>query len=72
MSHPSALDALAAARRLEQAEFDRKQAEAAASEMRSAATADTEHLATKADHYQTALAIVLANAAITFGLIKLI
>ena len=40
--------------------------------MRRAAAADQERLATKADLYQVALAIVVANAAITFGLLKLI
>ena len=64
MSHPTAFDSLAAARRLEEAGFDRQQAEAAASEMRSAVTADTEHLATKAGLQQTALGILIANAAI--------
>ena len=40
--------------------------------MRRAATPDQERLPTKADLYQVALAIVVANAAITFGLLKLI
>ena len=40
--------------------------------MRTAARSGHESLATKADLYQVALAIVVANAAITFGLLKLI
>ena len=40
--------------------------------MRDAASSGRESLATKADLYQVALAIVVANAAITFGLLKLI
>ena len=35
-----------------------------------AAGADRANLATKTDLYQTALAIMVANAAITFGLLK--
>ena len=49
-----------------------EQAEAIALTMRRAAAADQERLTTKADLYQVALAIVVANAAITFGLLKLI
>ena len=44
----------------------------AAKTMRAAAGADLERIATKADLYQVALGIVIANAAITFSLIKLV
>ena len=40
--------------------------------MRDAAGADLDRVATKADLYQVALAIVIANAAITFSLLKLL
>ena len=62
-------DTLAAARELERAGFERKQAEALANTF---SKLNTEHLATKADLYQVALAVVLGNAAITFGLLKLL
>lgn len=65
-------DTLEAARELEAAGIERQQAEAIASTMRRAAAADHERLATKADLYQVALAIVVANAAIPFGLLKLV
>ncbi len=65
-------DALKAARELEVAGFDRRQAEAAASAMRDAAGADLGRVATKADLHKVALAIVVAKAAITFGLLKLV
>ena len=68
----AAFDTLKAARDLEAAGFTREQAEAATNAMRSAAGADLGRFATKADLYQAALAIVVANAAITFGLLKLI
>ena len=47
-------------------------AEAAAKTMRNAASASRSELATRADLCQVALGIVIANAAITFGLIKLL
>ena len=65
-------DTREASRELEAAGIERRHAEAIASAMRRAATADHERLATKADLYQVALAIVVANAAITFGLLKLL
>ncbi len=65
-------DVLKAACELEVAGFDRRQAEAAASAMRDAAGADLGRVATKADLHKVALAIVVANAAITFGLLKLV
>ena len=68
----SAFDTLAAARELEAAGFTREQAEAAARTMRDAASASRSDLATRADLYQVALGIVIANAAITFGLIELL
>ena len=40
--------------------------------MRDAASSDRAHLATKTDLYQVALGIIVANAAITFGLLKLV
>ena len=63
---------LSAARELEAAGFTRAQAEAAAKTMRDAASSSRSDLATRADLYQVALGIVIANAAITFSLIKLI
>ena len=65
-------DTLQATRELEAAGIEREQAEAIASTMRRAATPDQERLTTEADLYQVALAIVVANAAITFGVLKLI
>ena len=65
-------DTLQATRELEAAGIEREQAEAIALTMRRAAAADQERLTTEADLYQVALAIVVANAAITFGLLKLI
>ena len=52
-----------AARKLEAAGMDRTQAEAVAQTMRDAAGADLDRVVTKADLYQVALAIVIANAA---------
>ena len=68
----STFDPLKAARALESAGIQRDQAEAIANTMRDATAADRSNLATKADLYQVALAIVVANAAITFGLLKLL
>ena len=68
----STFDTLDAARELEAAGFTREQAEATAKTMRDAASASRSDLATRADLYQAALGIVIANAAITFGLIKLL
>ena len=68
----STFDTLSAARELEAAGFTREQAEAAAKTMRDAASASRSDLATRADLYQVALGIVIANAAITFSLIKLL
>ena len=65
-------DTLAAVRDLEAAGFTREQAETAVKAMRDAASASRTDLATRADLYQVALGIVIANAAITFGLIKLL
>ena len=62
------MDTLTAARDLEKAGFDRKQAEAIASTVNGLASG---HFATKADLYQVAFAIVIANAAVTFGLLKM-
>ena len=67
-----AFDTLKATRELEAAGIERQQAKAIASTMRRAAAADRGRLATKADLYQVALAIVVANAAIPFGLLKLV
>ncbi|MCY4532175.1 MAG: DUF1640 domain-containing protein [Gammaproteobacteria bacterium] len=64
-------DTLETAHELESAGIERKQAEALASAI-SKAAAGHEHLATKADLYQVALMIVVANAAVTFGLLKLL
>ena len=67
-----AFDTLDAARELEAAGFTREQAEATAKTMRDAASASRPELPTRADLYQVALGIVIANAAITFGLIELL
>ena len=63
------MDTLNAARALESAGFDRKQAEAIASTVNGLASGN---FATKADLYQAAFAIVVANAAVTFGLLKMV
>ena len=68
----STFDTLDAVRELEAAGFTREQAEATAKTMRDAASASRSDLATRADLYQVALGIVIANAAITFSLIKLL
>ena len=68
----SIFDTLTAARELESAGFTRDQAETAVKAMRDAASASRTDLATRADLYQVALGIVIANAAITFGLVKLL
>ena len=68
----STFDTLAATQKLEAAGMERAQAEAIAATLRDAASADLDRIATKADLYQVALAIVIANAAITFGLPKLL
>ena len=68
----STFDTLKAARELEAAGMDRTQAEAVAKTMRDAAGADLDRVATKAVLYQVALAIVIANAVITFSLLKLL
>ena len=74
----TAFDTLKAARDLEAAGMDRAQAEAIAEAIRTgqgelATKADLAELrqATKVDLYQTAIAIILGNAAVTFGLLKL-
>ena len=63
----AAFDTLTAARDLQAAGFEREQAEAVA---RTVGKLEAEHLATKPDLYRTALLIVGANAAITFGLLR--
>ena len=65
-------DTHAAVTALRNAGIEEPQAEAIVNTMRDAAGADRANLATKADLYQVALAIIVANAAITFGLLKLI
>ena len=65
-------DTLTAARELEAAGFERRRAEALAKAIRHAAGAGHAGLATKADLYRVALGIVIANAATTFSLIKLL
>ena len=68
----STFDTRSAARELEAAGFTREQAETAVKAMRDAASASRSDLAIRADLYQVALGIVIANAAITFSLIKLL
>lgn len=68
----STFDTLSAARQLEAAGFTREQAETAVKAMRDAASASRSDLATRADLYLIAPGIVIANAAITFSLIKLL
>ena len=65
----SNFDTHAAVNALRGAGIEEHQAEAIVNTVRDAAGADR---ATKADLYQAALAIVVANAAITFGLLKLV
>lgn len=65
-------DTHAAVTALRNAGIEEPQAEAIVNTMRDAAGADRANLATKADLYQVALAIIVANAAITFGLLKLL
>ena len=65
----AAIDSLAAAKELQDAGFEREKAEAVA---RTVGKFATEHLATKADLYKVAVAIVAANATITFALIRLL
>ena len=67
----AAFDTPSAARELEAAGFTREQAEAAAKTMRDAASSGRSDLATRADLCLVAPGIVIANAAITFGLVKL-
>ena len=68
----SNFDTHAAVNALRGAGIEEHQAEAIVNTVRDAAGADRANLATKADLYQAALAIVVANAAITFGLLKLV
>ena len=75
----AAVDTLSIAQNLQRAKFDRDQAEAMAAEMAKLASANAEHLATKtdlhklqADIYKIAFGIVIANAGITFALLKLL
>ncbi len=67
MQSVAAIDTLAAAKELQDAGFDQEKAEAVA---RTVGKFATEHLATKADLYKVAVAIVAANATITFALMK--
>ncbi len=75
----AAVDTLSIAQNLQRAKFDRDQAEAVATEMAKLANAPAEHLAMKTDlHklwddvYKIAFGIVIANAGITFALLKLL
>ena len=68
----SSFDTHAAVNALRGAGIEEHQAEAIVNTVRDAAGADRTNLATKADLYQVALALVVANAAITFGLLKLV
>ncbi len=67
-----AFDTLETARSLEAGGFERAQAEALAAAIRKASSAGHENFATTADLYKAALAIVAANSAITFSLLKLL
>ena len=75
----SAFDTLAASRNLESAGMDRAQAEAVATELATAARAERENLATKADLaalenriLKIAFGVVAAQTALTVGLLKII
>ena len=83
----TAFDTCAAAKTLREAGFDERQAEAAVAVMRDATAADRNELATKADlrieiaaletrmtvrFVGIAVGIVLANAGLTFALLKLL
>lgn len=63
-------DPLRAAEDLEAAGFERAQAKALAGAMRDAANAGQSALATKEYVLKIAIGIVIANAALTFGIVK--
>ncbi len=65
-------DTLEAAKDLEKAGFERDQAEALANAMRRSGRARIGHLASKADLYQVAIGIVVANVGLTTALVKLL
>ena len=68
----ASFDTLSATRDLEKAGFERHKAEAVAAALGKASLPGGDHLATKADLYKVALAIVAINSGITFGLLKLL
>lgn len=63
-------DTLRAAEDLEAAGFEREQAKALVGAMRNAANAGQGALATKEYVLKIAIGIVIANAALTFGIVK--
>ena len=70
---PSAtFDTHAAVKALTKAGLGEREAEAITETVRDARTADLAHLATKADLYKVAFAIVAANVALTVALLKLL
>ena len=66
----SSFDTLSAAEDLEAAGFERDQAKALASAMRDAANAGQDSLATREYVLKIAIGIVIANATLTFGIVK--
>lgn len=66
----SPFDSLSAAEDLEAAGFERDQAKALARSMRDAVNAGQDSLATKQDVLKIAISIVIANATLTFGIVK--
>ena len=68
----NAFDTHEAVKKLQEAGADERLAEALVNTMRQAGTAGLHHLATKADLYQVAIGIVIANAALTTALVKLL
>ncbi len=68
----ASFDTLSTTHDLEAAGFDRQKAEAVAAALGKANFPGRDHLATKADLYKVALAIVAINSGVTFGLLKLL
>ena len=68
----ASFDTLSTTHDLEKAGFDRQKAEAVAAALGKASVPGRDQLATKADLYKVALAIVAINSGVTFGLLKLL
>ena len=68
----ASFDTLSTTHDLEKAGFDRQKPEAVAAALGRASLPGRDQIATKADLYKAALAIVAINAGVTFGLLKLL